>query len=216
MSVTVPISKPMLALADVGERLSLQVNPDREFFPEWRQDLPALTTEEQQTIDRLQARFAAHRYRGLVAEGAVDKLLLSPLLDLVGFYEPEFDIRSEETIEFEVVDRDEVLRGRMDTLIIKDGFWVLVLEAKRTAMVALAVPQALAYMMASPHHDRPVYGLVSNGEEFIFLKVLATPTPQYSTSKLYATFFPPDSQALSEVVRVLKQIKAIALTALPE
>jgi len=155
-----------------------------------------------------------------VAEGAVDKLLLSPLLDLVGFYEPEFDIRAEETIpilgdfvnEFEVTDRDEILRGRMDTLIIKDGFWVLVLEAKRTAMVALAVPQALAYMMASPHRDRPVYGLVSNGEEFIFLKVQATPTPQYSTSKLYATFFPPESQALGEVVQVLKRIKSIALT----
>jgi hypothetical protein len=59
MSVTLPISKTMLPLADVGERLSLQVNPDRDFFPEWRQDLPSLTTDEQQTIDRLQARFAA-------------------------------------------------------------------------------------------------------------------------------------------------------------
>lgn len=76
---------------------------------------------------------------------------------------PEFEIRAEETIAFEVSDRDEMLRGRMDTLIIRDGFWVLVLEAKRTAMVALAVPQALAYMMASPHPELPVYGLVSNG-----------------------------------------------------
>lgn len=212
MSATLPISKTMLTLADVGDRLKLQVNPDRNFFPEWHHHLPALTPDEQQAIDRLQARFAAHRYRGLVAEGAVDKLLLSPLLDLVGFYEPEFDIRAEETVDFEVIDRDEVLRGRMDTLIIKDGFWVLVLEAKRTAMAALAIPQALAYMMASPHRDRPVYGLVSNGEEFIFLKVQALPTPTYSTSKLYATFFPPDSQALSEVMQVLKRIKAIALS----
>jgi hypothetical protein len=44
-------------------------------------------------------------------------------------------------------------------------------------------------MMVSPQRDRLVYGSVSNGEEFIFLKVLPTPTPQYSTSKLYATFF---------------------------
>jgi hypothetical protein len=54
---------------------------------------------------------------------------------------------------------------------------------------------------------------VSNGEEFIFLKVLATPTPQYSTSKLYATFFPLDCQALGEMVQVLKRIKSIAITA---
>ena len=211
MTLTLPISKTMLTLADVGDRLKLQVSVDRDFFPEWRQELPGLTNSERGEIDRLQARFAAHRYRGLVAEGAVDKLLLSPLLDLVGFYEPEFEIRAEETIAFEVSDRDEVLRGRMDTLIIRDGFWVLVLEAKRTAMVALAVPQALAYMMTSPHPELPVYGLVSNGEEFIFLKVLASPTPIYSTSKLYATFFPPDSQDLAEVVQVLKQMKTIAV-----
>ena len=86
----------------------------------------------------MQARFAAHRYRGLVAEGAVDKLLLLPLLDLVGFYEPEY------------------------------------------------------------------------GEEFIFLKVLASPTPIYSTPKLCATFFLPDGQDLAEVVQVLKQMKTVA------
>ena len=213
MTLTLPISKTMLTLADVSDRLKLQVSLDRNFFSEWRQELPDLTQSERGEIDRLQARFAAHRYRGLVAEGAVDKLLLSPLLDLVGFYEPEFEIRAEETITFEVRDRDEILRGRTDTLIIRDGLWVLVLEAKRTAMVALVVPQALAYMMASPHPDRPVYGLVSNGEEFIFLKVLASPTQIYSTSKLYATFFPPDSQDLAEVVQVLKQIKTLAVAA---
>ena len=117
----------------MGRKVSL----DQNFFLEWRQELPDLTQSERGEIDRLQARFAAHRYRGLVAEGAVDKLLLSPLLDLVGFYEPEFEIRAEETITFEVSDRDEILRGRMDTLIIRDGLWVLVLEAKRTALETL-------------------------------------------------------------------------------
>ncbi len=199
MTTTLPISKVMLSLADVREKLGLQVSLDQEFFVEWRQDLPDLTAFEVQQVDRLQARFAAHRdglrptegHRGTVAEGAVDKLLLSPLLDLVGFYELEFGIQTEKAVEFAVKDGDEVLRGRMDTLIVRDDFWVLVIEAKRTIMSALAVPQALAYMMCSPHPDRPAYGLVSNGEEFIFLKVVAEPTPLYSTSKLFATFFRP-------------------------
>jgi hypothetical protein len=207
MATTLPISKVMLTLADVREKLSLQVTLDRTFFPEWRQDLPELTELELQQIDRLQARFADHRDRGTVAEGAVDKLLLSSLLDLVGFYELEFGIRTEKTVEFSVVDGEEVLRGRMDTLIVRDDFWVLVIEAKRTIMSALAVPQALTYMM--PGGDRPTYGLVSNGEEFIFLKVMATPTPIYSTSKLFAAFFPPDGQDLHEVVRVLKRLKGL-------
>jgi hypothetical protein len=108
-----------------------------------------------------------------------------------------------------VTDGDEVLRGRMDTLIVRDDFWVLVIEAKRTIMSALAVPQALADMMCSPHPERPAYGLVSNGEEFIFLKVMAQPTPLYSTSKLFATFFPPGGRELHEVVRVLQRLKAL-------
>jgi hypothetical protein len=209
MTTTLPISKVMLSLADVREKLGLQVSLDQEFFVEWRQDLPELTALEVQQVDRLQARFSAHRDRGTVAEGAVDKLLLSPLLDLVGFYELEFGIQTEKAVEFAVKDGDEVLRGRMDTLIVRDDFWVLVIEAKRTIMSALAVPQALAYMMCSPHPDRPAYGLVSNGEEFIFLKVVAQPMPLYSTSKLFATFFPPGGQELHAVVQVLKRLKAL-------
>jgi hypothetical protein len=94
MTTTLPISKVMLSLADVREKLGLQVSLAREFFSEWQDNLPELTEFEVQQVDRLQARFAAHRDRGTVAEGAVDKLLLSPLLDLVGFYESEFGSRS--------------------------------------------------------------------------------------------------------------------------
>jgi hypothetical protein len=211
MTTTLPISKVMLSLADVRERLGLQISLEQEFFLEWQQDLPDLTEAETQQVDRLKTRFAAHRDRGTVAEGAVDKLLVSPLLDLVGFYEPEFEIQTEKSVEFTLSDGDEVLRGRMDTLIVRDRFWVLVIEAKRTIMAALAVPQALTYMMCTPYPERPAYGLVSNGEEFLFLKVVAAPTPQYSTSKLFATFFPPHSQELHMVVRVLKRMKAIVI-----
>jgi hypothetical protein len=210
MTTTLPISKVMLSLADVRERLGLQISLEQEFFLEWQEDLPDLAEAETQQVNRLKTRFAAHRDRGTVAEGAVDKLLVSPLLDLVGFYEPEFEIQTEKSVEFALSDGDEVLRGRMDTLIVRDHFWVLVIEAKRTIMAALAVPQALTYMMCTPH-PCPAYGLVSNGEEFIFLKVVAAPTPQYSTSKLFATFFPPHSQELHMVVRVLKRMKEIAI-----
>jgi hypothetical protein len=136
--------------------------------------------------------------------------------DLVGFYEPEFEIQTEHSVAFEVVEGDEVLRGRMDTLIVRDDFWVLVVEAKRTIMAALAVPQALACMltnmMCSPLLGQPVFGLLSNGEEFIFLKVVAGSVPLYSTSRLFAAFFPPGGGDLAEVVRVLKRVKGLAIS----
>jgi hypothetical protein len=34
-------------------------------------------------------------------------------------------------------------------------------------------PQALAYTMATPHPERPVFGVVTNGDEFTFIAVEA-------------------------------------------
>ena len=101
------------------------------------------------------------------------------------------------------------MRGRIDTLIVQDQFWVLVVEAKRTIMVSLAVPQALAYVMCNPNPTRSVYGMVSNGDEFIFLKVNAAPHPEYGSSKLYSLFFPLGNRDLQEVFGVLKQVKQL-------
>jgi hypothetical protein len=212
MTSTLPISKTILTTADVEDRFNLNPKPEPTFFPEWCQDLPELTPSEVEALDHLQQRFAAHRRRGAISEGAVDKLLVSPLLDLVGFYEPDFNVRTEETVRYELEGDDEILQGRIDTLIIQDQFWVLVVEAKRTIMVSLAVPQALAYMMCNPNPTQSVYGLVSNGDEFIFLKVNAMPQPEYGSSRLYSLFFPLGNRDLQEVFRVLKQVKDVIAT----
>ncbi|MBD2104457.1 type I restriction enzyme HsdR N-terminal domain-containing protein [Leptolyngbya sp. FACHB-261] len=211
MTTTRATSKTIPTTAVVEDKFGLTLTADPQFFTEWRENLPNLTDLEKETLNLLQQRFAAHRRRGTVSEGAVDKLLVSPLLDLAGFYELPFEIRTEEPVEFAVAEEDELLRGRIDTLIIQDQLWVVVIEAKRTIMVSLAVPQALSYMMCSPNPERPVYGLVSNGDEFIFLKVKATPKPEYSSSKLYSLFFPPNSQDLYEVFQVLKRIGTVAI-----
>ncbi len=58
MKTPLLVSKTMLTLADVGEKLKLSVSQDPAFFTEWRQALPDLTIEEVTAIDRLQARFA--------------------------------------------------------------------------------------------------------------------------------------------------------------
>lgn len=207
MATTRPISKTILTLADIESRFNLLPNPDPNFFLEWVQALPELTSAETESLNRLQKRFYAHRKQGTVAEGAVDKLLISPLLDLAGFYEPEFKICTEEAVEFFLEADDELLRGRIDTLIVREQFWILMVEAKRTIMASLAVPQALAYMMGNPQPEQPVFGMVSNGDEFIFLKVKTTPTPEYSVSKLFSLFFPLTSQDLLTVFQVLKRIK---------
>ncbi len=211
MVVTLPISKTILTIADVENKFHLSPSLEPTFFREWQNDLPELTELEKATLDRLLARFAGHRRRGILAEGAVDKLIISPLLDLVGFYEPEYEVRTEESVEFALEGDEEILRGRIDTLIVRDRLWVLVIEAKRTIMASLALPQALSYMMCNPDSDLPTFGLITNGDEFIFVKAIAQPIPLYSASRLYSLFFPTGSQDLFEVFRVLKQIKMMDL-----
>jgi hypothetical protein len=49
--------------------------------------------------------------------------------------------------------------------------------------------------------------MITNGDEFIFLKAIAQPAPLYSASRVYSIFFPTGSQDLAEVFRVLKKIK---------
>jgi hypothetical protein len=65
-------------------------------------------------------------------------------------------------------------------------------------------------MMCSPEPEMPALGLITNGDEFIFVKAIAKPIPLYSTSRLYSLFFPTGSQDLFEVFRVLKRIKTVS------
>ena len=159
-----------MTIADVENKFQLRPSLEPTFFREWQNDLPELTELEKASLDRLLVRFAGHRRRDILAEGAVDKLIISPLLDLVGFYEPEYEVRTEESVEFALESDEEVLRGRIDTLIVRNRLWVLVIEAKRTIMASLALPQALSYMMCNPKPELPSFGLITNGDEFIFAK----------------------------------------------
>jgi hypothetical protein len=57
-------------------------------------------------------------------EGTVMLLLASPLLAIAGFYDPPF----KESIQIILDDREEVLQGRIDILVLQNKLWVVVLE----------------------------------------------------------------------------------------
>jgi hypothetical protein len=66
-----------------------------------------------------------------------------------------------------------LLRGRIDTLVIQEELWVLVVESKQSISMAAAIPQALTYMIGNPHPEKPVYGMVTDGDLFMFTKLLS-------------------------------------------
>jgi hypothetical protein len=60
---------------------------------------------------------------------------------------------------------------------------VVVIESKRPLFsLDIAIPQILAYMLANPHSDKPIFGFISNGSHFRFIKLTKQDTPQYALS----------------------------------
>lgn len=63
---------------------------------------------------------------------AIKLVILAPLLDLAKFYRPPFRIITEEFIEISTEDKGEIIRGRIDVLILQQQLWILVIESKRS------------------------------------------------------------------------------------
>lgn len=204
-----PTSTTITTLDNLEEKSNLIATHSDRFFPEWTEDLPELTELEQTTLEQIRHRFYRHRKRGSLPEGTVNQLLISPLLTLAGLFDEPFFVTTEPSVELVIEDRDEILRGRIDTLIVQQQLWVLVVESKNTSLSAsLVLPQALAYMMSNPHPERPVYGLVTNGDHSQLIKILICSQPQYDLSNVFSSLLPRRNQ-LQDVLRILKKIGQI-------
>ena len=210
MAQSLAISKNILTMAAVQQRFGIVPSPDQQFFSEWASNLPELAPAEIDTLDQIKGRFDRHRNQGPLAEGTINQLLISPLLTLASLYDEPFFVSTESSLEIELEDQDEILRGRIDTLIIQQQFWVLVIESKSTIAFSIALPQAMTYMMANPHPDRPAYGLITNGDGFMFIKMLTQGLPQYDLSNVFSLLIPSRNQ-LHDILQILKQIRQIML-----
>jgi predicted type IV restriction endonuclease len=205
MVQTIPVSD--LSWAAVEAKFDLRESVDDSFFLEWQQDLPEISDAERQTLDRIKASFLYLR-KYPMSEEAVKLVMLSPLLSMAGFYEPPFRMKTEAPIQIALEDEGEVVRGRIDILILQERFWVVVVESKEAGFsLQDAIAQALSYMMATPYPDRPAYGLTTNGSEFIFIKLTAQQPPQYGLSDLLT--LQRRQNDLYGVLAILKQIGAL-------
>jgi hypothetical protein len=150
-----------LAEAEVLLGISASHNPD--FFDEWTTELPQLDASTKQRLDQIKQRCLYYRQYGHV---------IAPILELAGFYDPPFHLRSEVSVKFELEDENQtVYKGRIDALIMQDDLWVILVEAKRTSFnMTLALPQALTYL-ATNRSATPKYAWVSNGEYSMFVKL---------------------------------------------
>ncbi|MDX2243191.1 MAG: type I restriction enzyme HsdR N-terminal domain-containing protein [Leptolyngbyaceae cyanobacterium bins.302] len=208
MPQTFAVTDVVTTVNQVETRFNLHRVSDLRFFSEWTEDLPALTEAEQQTLDRIQATYLYQRADGALAEGTVNLLLTSPLLYLAGLCDPPFKIRSEVPVKIEIEDGETALQRRIDILILQNQLWIVVVESKRTAFPCLdAIPQALAYMMATPNPALPSFGMVTNGDQFIFVKSVQMPSPEYDFSDGFSLYARRRNE-LWDVLQILKRLKS--------
>ncbi len=105
------------------------------FFTEWIAPKTQIIEPEIQALARVKLNFEHLIKKPPILEEAVKMVVLSPLLDLAGFYQPPFRIKSEVGIEIEATDAEEgvVIRGEIDVLVVSGKLWVLAIESKMSA-----------------------------------------------------------------------------------
>jgi hypothetical protein len=203
--MTLAITEAVKTLAEAERRFNLLRTEEEAFFLEWQMTLPELSTSEQLALDGLRQRYLYQRSEGQLLEGTVTLLMASPLLAIAGFYDPPFRVRAEESVLLTLDDGEEVLQGRIDVLVLLNQLWVVVLESKKTALsVWAALPQTLAYMMANPHPEKLSFGMVTNGDEILFVKLVQKENRYYALSRVFAPF--TSKQELYGALQILKQI----------
>jgi hypothetical protein len=85
---------------------------------------------------------------------------------------------------------------------------VLIIESKQAGFsLKVGIPQILSYMLASPHKDRSLYGMVTNGSNFVFLKLVKGDVPRYAKSK---EFILDQDDGLALTLQIMKRLGAIA------
>lgn len=106
-------------LHNLKRKFGLKLTQKATFFTEWVNELPKITKAEKIALDRIKRNYL-YLLEYPVMESIVKMVVLSPLLDLAGFYEPPFRVDGEKNIEVTAEDDGEVIRGSIDVLVIQE------------------------------------------------------------------------------------------------
>lgn len=200
-----------IKLSHLIQDFGLQLVEDEQFFSEWQHDLPELSEFQKQQLDQVKAGYLNLQNYDAIAENIVKMTVLDPLLFIGEFYLNPFWVKAEEPIDLMSQDEEILIKGRIDTLILAERLWFMVIEAKRaTYSIEAGLPQILAYMMVSPHPNLPSYGLITTGSEFIFLKLVKTVIPQYATSNVFN--LRNQGNDLYQVLQIMKKLSYLVLS----
>jgi hypothetical protein len=141
-------------------------------------------------------------------EDTVKMAVLAPLLNLACFYLYPFHTKSEYSVTLATADGEVVVDGKIDVLVLKDQFWVMVIESKQAAFsIEAGLAQILADMLAN--EKQPCFGMITTGGSFVFIKLVKGKNPQYALSRVFELNNPGNE--LYTVLAVLKLLEQLTL-----
>jgi hypothetical protein len=196
-----------LTLNDLRRTFGLQANTSDRYFDNWLDRLPPLEPHEIMALDRLATNYEYLTQSDSPLEEVIKLVVLSPLLDLAGFYRSPFLPKTEVSTSLEIADDPDVnpIQGKIDVLILQESFWVLIIESKPARIdVTAGIPQILTYLLSAPLQHIP-FGMIINGREVLFLKLdRSKPQPQYLKSIAYRLLDSPQERI--QILQALKHI----------
>ena len=87
MTTNIAIAENITTLTQVEEKLGLKLSDERQFFTEWMDDLPLLSEAEEIRLEQVRENYLYQISDGSLLEETVKMVVLSPLLELAGFYQ---------------------------------------------------------------------------------------------------------------------------------
>jgi hypothetical protein len=103
-----------VTLHDLGARFGLQLTKDAAFFLEWHAELPEISEQEKQQLDRIQASYLHLVSQTSMVEDVVKMVVLSPLLYLADFFLPPLSIQSEVAVQLSIAYEELAIERRID------------------------------------------------------------------------------------------------------
>jgi hypothetical protein len=205
--MTQTIQASAIQINELEARFSLQEIVDNQFFREWQDNLSEISNWEKESLDLLKAGYLNLLKKPPLLENAVRMAVLHPLLFITGFYLSPFYVQPEKSVTICLEDEDgTVIEGRIDALVLKEQFWLIVIESKRAGIsLEAGIAQLLAYMLGTPTPEKPIFGMLTNGSHFLFAKLVKGETPQYALSDEFVL-----RRQENELYRVLSILKRLA------
>ena len=121
------------------------VQDDASFFPEWETDLPEISEYERVSLDKIRSGYSNLVNHPSFFEKSVQISILGPILFLADCLLPPFKIHVEKSIEIsDELEDGVVIRGQLNIVSIKNGFWVMAIESTRpTYSIEAGLPQLI-------------------------------------------------------------------------